>query len=70
MFYHGLWDMNEFYDLESDPIEKFNLIDSPSHQVIKDEMKERHFDLLEADDATDVSFKRPRFNQQDERKRH
>jgi arylsulfatase A-like enzyme len=30
--YHGLWDSNEFYDLENDPWEMNNLIRSPEHQ--------------------------------------
>ena len=30
--YHGIWDTNEFYDLEDDPNEMQNLIDSPDHQ--------------------------------------
>ena len=30
--YHGIWDTNEFYDLENDPNEMQNLIDSPEHQ--------------------------------------
>jgi len=30
--YHGIWDSNEFYDLENDPWEMNNLIRSPEHQ--------------------------------------
>jgi N-acetylglucosamine-6-sulfatase len=33
IFYHGIWDRNEFYDLESDPAEQHNLIDAPEHQA-------------------------------------
>ena len=31
--YHGIWDTNEFYDLQSDPNEMQNLIDAPEHQA-------------------------------------
>jgi hypothetical protein len=30
--YHGIWDTNEIYDLQSDPHEIQNLIDAPEHQ--------------------------------------
>jgi N-acetylglucosamine-6-sulfatase len=32
--YHGIWDRNEFYDLENDPDEMVNLIDKPKLQSI------------------------------------
>jgi len=70
MFYHGIWDLNEFYDLETDPLEQYNLINSPDHQAQINEMKERLFDKLAEDDAADVSFQRPRYGQQDRRKLH
>ena len=70
MFYHGLWDQNELYDLKSDPLEKYNLVDSPQHQDIRKDFEDRLFTILEADDAVDVSFKRPRGSQQDQRELH
>ena len=30
--YHGIWDTDEFYDLETDPQETRNLIDEPQHR--------------------------------------
>ncbi|HEX5169045.1 MAG TPA: sulfatase [Cyclobacteriaceae bacterium] len=30
--YHGIWDINEFYDLQNDPNEMHNLIRKPEHQ--------------------------------------
>jgi N-acetylglucosamine-6-sulfatase len=32
--YYGLWDSDELYDLQADPGETKNLIDSPEHQKI------------------------------------
>ena len=51
--------MNELYDLELDPFERHNLINSPDHQGRILEMQARLFTTLEADDAVDVQFRRP-----------
>ena len=67
MFYHGVWDLNELYDLELDPFERHNLINSPDHQERILEMQARLFEILEADDAVDVQFRRPGRFQADER---
>ena len=32
MYYHGIWDLNELYDLKADPDERVNLIESPAHR--------------------------------------
>lgn len=70
MFHHGVWDRNELYDLEADPLERVNLIDHPSHAERVREMHERLFDSLESAGAVDVKFQRPLHGQQDERKIH
>ena len=67
MFYHGVWDVNELYDLELDPFERHNLIHSPDHQERILTMRARLFDVLEADDAVDVQFRRPGNFQADQR---
>lgn len=70
MFYHGVWDLNELYDLELDPQERHNLINSPEHQERITRMRTRLFDLLAADDAVDVEFRPPGGWQADERLLH
>jgi N-acetylglucosamine-6-sulfatase len=45
--YHGVWDMDELYDLESDPAELHNLIFSAPHQSIAEDMRARLFQTLE-----------------------
>jgi N-acetylglucosamine-6-sulfatase len=32
ILYHGVWDRNERYDLETDPEERVNLIDVPARR--------------------------------------
>ncbi len=45
--YHGVWDTDELYDLEEDPLEIRNLIRSPEHAAIARRMKTRLFEVLE-----------------------
>ena len=45
--YHGVWDVDELYDLAEDPGEKHNLIFSPGHEGIVERMNTKLFDTLE-----------------------
>ena len=44
---HGLWDIDEFYDLVEDPLESNNLIFSQAHQPTIRSMRSRLFELLQ-----------------------
>lgn len=44
--YHGIWDVDEFYDLEEDPLEMRNLIHSPDHHEMIEAYRTRLFELL------------------------
>ncbi len=44
---HGLWDIDELYDLADDPLESNNLIFSPAHQQTVRAMRARLFQVLE-----------------------
>lgn len=70
MYYHGLWDRNEFYDLETDPREMHNLINAPEHQQRIQEMKREMFRIFEENGATDVRFRPPGFFRANEKKIH
>ena len=59
VFYHGVWDTNELYDLETDPLETRNLIGDPFHEERRKAMKERLFRLLDEADAMYVPFHFP-----------
>lgn len=45
--YHGLWDTDELYDLQEDPLERRNLIRDPAHREIADRMRAQLFETLE-----------------------
>lgn len=70
IYYHGVWDTNELYDLQEDPREMHNLIDVPAQQERVQRMRNEMFEIFEASGATDVKFRRPGGFQADERKLH
>ena len=44
--YHGIWDNDELYDLQNDPLEATNLIRSAEHQAIVKDMNQQLFAVL------------------------
>jgi len=44
--YQGIWDLDEFYDLQSDPEETTNLINSETHQNLIKKYRKSLFELL------------------------
>jgi N-acetylglucosamine-6-sulfatase len=58
IYYHGIWDSNELYDLQADPAERNNLIDVPALRGVADDMRNRLFDQLEAGGAMQVPIRR------------
>lgn len=59
VFYHGVWDTNELYDLKEDPYETENLIDHPAAAERVAAMRQRLFDLLESAEAMYAPFHFP-----------
>lgn len=62
--YHGIWDTNEFYDLENDPNEMQNLIDAPEHQERIEALANEVYQWLESTGGMNIPLKnvvRPRF---------
>jgi len=41
ILYHGIWDMDELYDLQNDPHEKHNLIHDPSYKDIRERLRKK-----------------------------
>jgi N-acetylglucosamine-6-sulfatase len=44
--YQGIWDLDEFYDLQTDPKETTNLVNDTGHQMLIVEYRKKLFDLL------------------------
>ena len=56
--YHGLWERNELYDLQSDPNEMYNLIEHPEHQDLIRELAGEIYDWLENSGGMQIPLKR------------
>lgn len=56
--YHGVWDTNELYDLQEDPFEMNNLINSPEHQEIIADLAHQLYDWLEETNGMQIPLKR------------
>ncbi len=54
MDYHGIFDLNELYDLKKDPKEMHNLIDDPAYYEVRVGMQKRLQDLMKEYGATRV----------------
>ena len=68
IFYHGVWDKNGFYDLETDPHERHNLIRVPAFQELVAQYREQLFTELEESGGLVVPFRRPKGEQYYDRK--
>jgi N-acetylglucosamine-6-sulfatase len=58
IFYHGVWDINELYDLKTDPSERFNLINMPAMQDTVNAMRDRLFTRLESTGGMQIPVRR------------
>jgi N-acetylglucosamine-6-sulfatase len=58
IYYHGVWDTQELFDLSNDPLERYNLIDIPEYQDTVDAMRTRLWDRLEETDGMRIPLRR------------
>lgn len=68
IYYHGVWDRDGFYDLQTDPNERHNLIKVPHYRERIETMRERLFDELDASEGLTIPVRRPRGERLDQRK--
>ena len=59
IYYHGVWDLNGFYDLETDPVERHNLITVPAYQERIAAMRKQLFDKLQATNGMQIPLRPP-----------
>jgi N-acetylglucosamine-6-sulfatase len=52
--FHGIWDLDELYDLEADPHENNNLLARPGHEALAKRMGAKLFKLLEETDGMQI----------------
>ena len=65
--YYGLWDTDEFFNIQSDPMEQNNLIREPSFQKQKKEMENRLYKMMEELGGMDIPMNQPRGNSNNKR---
>ncbi len=67
IYYHGIWDRMEFYDLQADPRERVNLIDVPALQQEIRARRDRLWELLQSTGGMQIPLKVPPYFQANER---
>jgi len=68
IYYYGVWDHDGFYDLETDPLERHNLVHVPAYREQVEAMKQQLFDELEASGGLILPVRRPTGERLDQRK--
>ncbi|KQT35442.1 acetylglucosamine-6-sulfatase [Sphingomonas sp. Leaf412] len=54
MHFHGIWDIDELYDIAADPRESDNLLGRPGHEELAARMSAKLFRLLEESDGMQI----------------
>ena len=60
IYYHGLWDRDGYYELDTDPYERHNLIDVPAYQERVDALRDQLFRELEESGGLHIPLRPPR----------
>lgn len=65
--YYGIWDVDELYDIQEDPLETNNLIFNPERKNTIQELNKRLFDEMERTDGMSIPLFRDKGGQQNKR---
>lgn len=69
VYYHGVWDHDSFFDLQTDPLERHNLINVPGYQTQIAELRTQLFAELEERGGLVLPIRPPLGERLDQRKR-
>lgn len=58
IFNHGVWTINELYDLQSDPYEVYNLIRDSAHQKMSHRLRDEMWTWLDSTKGSQIPLKR------------
>ncbi|MEW4530179.1 sulfatase [Maioricimonas sp. JC845] len=67
--YYGLWDTDELFDIQADPMEQNNLIHDPEYAATAKRMQNRLYDMMEELGGMEIPLNPPRGRQQNKRLR-
>jgi N-acetylglucosamine-6-sulfatase len=67
--YYGVWDTDELFDIQADPMEQKNLIHDPRFAMQKTEMQDRLYAMMEELGGMNIPMNPPRGRQQNKRLR-
>jgi arylsulfatase A-like enzyme len=70
IYYHGIWDLDEFYDLTADSLEQHNLIGVPAYQERIRATRARLFDQLQATGGMQIPIRRGDWQAAERKTRH
>lgn len=65
--YYGLWDVDELYDLTTDPGETKNLINHPDYKSVAKEYEDKLYAMLGDAGGMDIPMNQPKGNSQNKR---
>jgi N-acetylglucosamine-6-sulfatase len=67
--YYGLWDTDELFDIQADPMEQNNLIHDPKFARLKEDMQNRLYAMMDELGGMNIPMNPPRGRQQNKRLR-